>query len=199
VPFFIQNLFFNYNILYNFTKSKFQNDVVNVCLLGFARAMQYPSKFQRYFMEPIPTCFLFIYLFAFKTFLTHPPTTPPVIPHQPIHLHVLIKNRIFLIYLLTYKFKMHYCHPHPPSHPPSIFLPTNILGRYLPNPTYMVTPTYMPGWHSNRPPNSWKQSRKNKMKLLHGTWSCSSSKINEGKIKVIVFPLCKGIANRHWL
>jgi hypothetical protein len=40
---------------------------------------------------------------------------------------------------------MCYSHPHPPSHPPSIFLPTNILGRYLPNPAYMATPTYLVG------------------------------------------------------
>jgi hypothetical protein len=26
------------------------------------------------------------------------------------------------------------------------------------------------------------------MKVLHGTWSCSLSKINKGKFKVIVFP-----------
>jgi hypothetical protein len=32
------------------------------------------------------------------------------------------------------------------------------------------------------------------MKVLHGTWSCSLSKINKGEIKVIVIPLCKGIA-----
>jgi len=38
---------------------------------------------------------------------------------------------------------MCYSHPHPPTHPPSIFLPINTLGRYLPNPTYMATPTCM--------------------------------------------------------
>ncbi len=37
------------------------------------------------------------------------------------------------------------------------------------------------------------------MKVLHGTWSCSLNKINKGKIKVIVFPMCKDIANRHWM
>jgi hypothetical protein len=34
------------------------------------------------------------------------------------------------------------------------------------------------------------------MKVLHGTWSCSLSKINKGKIKIIVIPLCKRIVNR---
>ncbi len=34
----------------------------------------------------------------------------------------------------------------PPTYPPpSIYLPTNTLGRYLPNPTYMATPTYLVG------------------------------------------------------
>ncbi len=41
---------------------------------------------------------------------------------------------------------MCYSHLHPPTHPPSIYLPTypstfqptNILNMYLPNPTYMV-------------------------------------------------------------
>jgi chromatin segregation and condensation protein Rec8/ScpA/Scc1 (kleisin family) len=37
------------------------------------------------------------------------------------------------------------------------------------------------------------------MKVLHGTWSCLLSIINKGKIKVIDIPLCKGIANMHWL
>jgi hypothetical protein len=44
--------------------------------------------------------------------------------------------------LLAYKVKMCYSHPHPPTCP-SIVLPTNTLSRYLPNPTYMATPTYM--------------------------------------------------------
>ncbi len=46
------------------------------------------------------------------------------------------------IYLPTYKFKMCYSHPHPPTRP-TTDLPTNTLRRYLPNPTYMATPTYM--------------------------------------------------------
>jgi hypothetical protein len=48
----------------------------------------------------------------------------------------------FLTHLLTYKFKMCYSHPHPPTCP-SIILPTNALSKYLPNLTYMATPTYM--------------------------------------------------------
>jgi len=46
------------------------------------------------------------------------------------------------MYLLTYKLKMCYSHPHPPTHPSTI-LPTNTLRKYLPNPTYMSTPNYM--------------------------------------------------------
>jgi hypothetical protein len=40
---------------------------------------------------------------------------------------------------------MCFSHPHPPTHPLSIFLPTNTLGRYLPNPTYTATLTYLVG------------------------------------------------------
>jgi hypothetical protein len=57
----------------------------------------------------------------------------------------------------------------------------------------MATPTYLVG------PNNRKQSRKNKMKILHGTWYCSLNKINKEKIKVIVIALCKGIANKDWM
>jgi hypothetical protein len=53
-----------------------QNDVGNVCLLGFAKAMQYRSKFQKicYGTHPCPK--LVFYFFAFETFPTHSPTTP---------------------------------------------------------------------------------------------------------------------------
>jgi hypothetical protein len=73
---------------------------------------------------------------------SHPPITPTA-PHRPTHLCIKIKNRVFPIYLLTYKFKICYSHSHPHTHPVSIFLPTNTLGRYLPNPSYMVTPIYL--------------------------------------------------------
>jgi len=46
------------------------------------------------------------------------------------------------MYLLIYKLKMCYSHPHPPTHLSTI-LPTNTLSKYLPNPTYMTTPNYM--------------------------------------------------------
>jgi len=52
-----------------------------------------------------------------------------------------MKSKFFPIYLLTYEFKMCYFDSHPPSHPPSICIPTNTLSRYLQNPTYMATPT----------------------------------------------------------
>jgi hypothetical protein len=71
---------------------------------------------------------------------THP--LPPTIPHQPTHLYIWIKSRLFPVYLLTYKFKMCYFHPHPPTHP-TTNLHTNTLNILLPNPTYMATPTYM--------------------------------------------------------
>ncbi len=85
------------------------------------------------FSPPAPIFFSF-----FETFPSHPPTTP----RQPTHLYIWIKNRLFPIYLLTYKFKMCYFHPHPPNHP-TTNLHTNTLNRFLPNPTYMATPTYM--------------------------------------------------------
>jgi hypothetical protein len=67
---------------------------------------------------------------------------PPTVPHRPTHLYIWSKSRLFPIYPLAYKFKMSYFHPHPPIHP-TIDLPTNTLNRYLPNPTYMATPTCM--------------------------------------------------------
>ncbi len=79
---------------------------------------------------------------------------------------------------------MCYSHPHPLT--------------YQPNPTYMAKPTYLVGTLIDLP-NGRKQSRKNKMKVLHETLSCSFNKINKGKIKIIVTPLCKGIANKHQL
>jgi hypothetical protein len=101
---------------------------------------------QLYFLPaPPPGIFLF---FAFKTFPTH---QPPLSPTNPLTYIFKLKGRLFPIYLPTYKLKMCYSHPHPPTHPPSIYLPIYILGRYLQNATYMVTPTYHPGWHSNRP------------------------------------------------
>jgi hypothetical protein len=48
----------------------------------------------------------------------------------------------FPTHLLTYKLKLCYSHPHPPTHP-TTDLPTNTSSRFLPNPTYMVTPTYV--------------------------------------------------------
>jgi hypothetical protein len=103
------------------------------------------------FLSPRLSFFLHLYFLpashpvsfssSFETFPTRTPTTPPV-PHRPTHLYIWIKSRLFLIYLFTYKFKMCYSHPHPPTCP-TIDLPTNTLNRYLPNPTCMATPTYM--------------------------------------------------------
>jgi hypothetical protein len=92
---------------------------------------------QLYFLPaPQPISF-FSFFFAFETF----PTQPPTVPYRPTHLYIWIKSRVFPIYLLTYKFKMWYSHPHPPTCL-TTDLPINILSRYLPNPTYMATPTY---------------------------------------------------------
>jgi hypothetical protein len=78
--------------------------------------------------RPAPSFFFF----SFETFPTHRPT----------HLYIWIKSRLFPIYLLTHKFQMCYFHPHPPTRP-TTDVPTNTLNRYLWNPTYMATPTYM--------------------------------------------------------
>jgi len=97
-------------------------------------------------MEPTPApkpIFYYYYYYSFETFPTHPPTTPPLSP----------------INLFTYKLKMCYSHPHPPSHPPSIFLPTNPLNRYLANPTYMAKPTYLGGTLINPPTVENNQER----------------------------------------
>jgi hypothetical protein len=82
---------------------------------------------------------LFCFVLFFCCFWNFP---PPTIPHQPTHLYIWIKSWLFPIYLLAYKFKMCYFHPHPPTRP-TMDLPTNTLNRYLPNPGYMATPTYM--------------------------------------------------------
>jgi hypothetical protein len=89
-----------------------------------------------------------------------------------------------------------YSHLHPPTPPPiqsiyiptcpSTFLLTNILSRYLPNPTYMATPTYVVA--SPIDPNNWQRWKKNKMEFFHGTWSCSFKQINKGTIKVFDTP-----------
>jgi hypothetical protein len=63
------------------------------------------------------------------------------------------------IYLLTYKFKMCYPHPHSTTHPQSIYLSTNTLSRYLPIPNYMATPTYLVGTLTNS--QQLKMMRKN--------------------------------------
>jgi hypothetical protein len=91
--------------------------------------MQYPSKFQKiyYGAHPCPAFvfFFFFFFFWFFNFFT-PPTYYPT------------------TYLFTYQFKMCYSHPHSPTRP-TTNLPTNILNGYLPNPTYMATPTHLVG------------------------------------------------------
>ncbi len=67
---------------------------------------------------------------VFFFFLSETPPPRPTTLHCPP------------IDLLTYKFKIYYSHQHPPTYP-STFLPTNILERYLPNPTYMATTIYL--------------------------------------------------------
>jgi hypothetical protein len=100
------------------------------------------------------------FFLGFEFFATHRPTTPPTVPHRPTHLYIWIKSRLFPIYLLTYKFKMCYFH-----------LPwTYILNRYLPNPTYMATPTLVA---IAIDPNGRQQWGNNKLKVLHGACFCS--------------------------
>jgi hypothetical protein len=81
--------FFNFYIFSWFT-ILLQNDVDNVCVLGFAKAMQYPSKFQKicYGAQPHPPPSVFFF-FSFETF----PTTYLLPPLSPID-------------LLTYIFKL---------------------------------------------------------------------------------------------
>ncbi len=89
-----------------------------------------------------PHCTGFLFFFFFWNF-SHPPTYYP--PLAPTHLLTYIfELRVDSspIYLVTYKFKMCYSHPHPSTHP-TTNLPTNTLSRYLPNPTYITTPIYM--------------------------------------------------------
>ncbi len=120
------------------------------------------------------------FFFCFWNF-SHPPNYYPHYPpptYSPIY---LIKSRLFPIYLLTYKFKMCYSHPHPPTHPITD-LPTNTLSMYLSNPAYMVIPTYMVAIAID--PNNWQQWGKNKLKVLHGACSCSFKQINKRTIKI---------------
>ncbi len=91
-----------------------------------------------YFSPQAPPGVFFFFL-NFSHWPTYSPHHCPPPTYSPIY---LIKSRLLLISLLTYKFKMCYSHLHPPTHP-STFLPTNTLNRYLPNPTYMVTITCM--------------------------------------------------------
>jgi hypothetical protein len=64
-----------------------QNDVGNAYLLGFARAMQYPSKIQKICYGPHLHPHLGFFVFAFETFPTHPPTTPHCPPLTYSHIH----------------------------------------------------------------------------------------------------------------
>jgi hypothetical protein len=89
------------------------------------------------FIELIPS--------SHSDFKTHPRTNPYCPPTNLLTYIIKLKANSPPIYLLTYKFKMCYFHPHPPTQPPSIYLPTNILGRYLPNPT-LHGYTYLPSW-----------------------------------------------------
>ncbi len=97
--------------------------------------------FCNFIFSPPQPGFIYLFIFLLKLFpASH--LLPPTVPHRSTHLYIWIKSRLFPIYLLTYKFKMCYSHLDPPTHPPTD-LPTNTLSRYLPNPTYMATPTYM--------------------------------------------------------
>ncbi len=63
---------------------------------------------------------------------------------------------------------MCYFHPH---------LPTNTLSRYLSNPTYMATPTYMVATPIDPQQLTTIKKKTNKMKVLHGACSCSFKQI----------------------
>jgi hypothetical protein len=136
-----------------------------------------------------PTQFFFFFVFGETSPAPTPPTTyyPSLSPtelftyifksrvdsspstYSPINLKctTLIPTHLFI-----------YLHAFPPS-----YLPTNTLGRYLSNLTYMATPTYLVA--SPIDPNGWKRW-KNKMKVLHGAWSCSLEQITKGTINVFV-------------
>jgi len=145
-----------------------QNDAGNACLLGFAKAMQYPSKFQKicYGVHPhSPRGFFFF--FCFWNF-SYPPTYYP--PLSPIN-------------VLTYIFKLK-INSSPSTYSPinlkcatliPTHLPTPHLFFNLPNPTYMVTPTYLV--RTPITPNGRKQLGKNETKVLHGSWSCETPPI----------------------
>ncbi len=71
---------------------------------------------------------------------------------KPLSLDKILNLFLVKPYLFTYIFKMCYFHPHLPTHTsnflptcPCTFLPTNLLNKYLLDPTYMVAPTYLVG------------------------------------------------------
>jgi hypothetical protein len=66
---------------------------------------------------------------------------------------------------------MCYSYPHPSIYLlpcPFTFLPTNILGKYLPNPTYMVTPTYLVAIPTDpKQPKTMRTKKRYCIKLVH--------------------------------
>ncbi len=137
-----------------------------------------------FILSPIPTQFLFFFFWNFS----HRPTYyPPLSPTD----------------LFTYIFKLKVDSSPSTSSPINLkcvtFNPTQLPTHPTTNlPTNTFNTPIKPHLHGythylvGNPIESLsgrKRSRKNKMKILHGTRSCSLSKINKGKIKVIVIPL----------
>jgi len=93
-----------------------------------------------FFPHPHPILFYFI---TFETFPTHPPIAPTTIPSDLFTYIFKLKVDSSPFTYSPINFKCFtFISTHLPN-PLSIYLPTNTLSRYVPNPTYMVTPTYM--------------------------------------------------------
>jgi hypothetical protein len=108
------------------------------------------------FIFSLPPTEFFFFFFCFWNF-SRPPTYYPT-PLSPSNLLAYVFKLKLDSSPSTYSpinlkcvtlISTHLCTPPPPPQSiylptcPSTFLPTNTLRRYLPNPTYMATPTYM--------------------------------------------------------
>ncbi len=90
----------------------------------------------------------FYFFFAFETFPTHYP------PLSPIDLLTYIFKLKIDSSPSTYSpINLNCATSYPPTTRPTTNLPTNILSRYLPNSTYMATPTYVVATIIDPPPN----------------------------------------------
>ncbi len=97
------------------------------------------SFFLQLYFLPAPHPVSVFLFFLLKLF---PPTYYP--PLSPTDLLTYIYKLKVDSYPFTFSPIYLKCATIIPTHLPTpIFLPTNALGRYLSNPTYMVTPTYL--------------------------------------------------------